>query len=751
MTRRIELLAPGGDVDSIKAAVAAGADAIYCGLNKFNARNRATNLEFEALYGVLRLAHQHNCRVYLTLNVIIVESDLPELMGVLNRLANTSIDGIIVQDLGLMYLLAEHYPGLPVHASTQVTTHNAGQVAFLSRLAATRMNLSRELSVQEIRDLARVGQVEEVSTEVFVHGAYCISFSGLCYLSSVQGARSGNRGRCSQPCRDRYLPTGQGVEYPLNLKDNSAFFDLKTLADAGVDAIKIEGRVKKYSYVHTVTTAWRKQLDGFYDHGELGADDSALYTVFNRDFTNGYLMGDIHRSMFSDYPRNHSAKQLDVKHGRSPGASTRRFTDASYEKIAENVATARRVIEQVHVSRAPLTLSISGALDAPLAVSVKTPEETFTVRSEVCLTPLNRTDGSQHLTRETFLDRLGALGESEYFVEQLELDHLQPDLFVPFNALTDIRRRILFLLRGSIEAVAPIAVPRLEDHRDPSIRPTLSVLLSSPGDLHLSDATRALLHYRLPACLEGVREELSEIFANDASIVPWFPPVLIGEDFRAAVDFLRQVHPKRIVTDNTGIAYEAFKQGIHWIAGPYLNTANSHALLCLKERFDCRGAFVSNELSRDQIRRIKRPEGFELIYSLYHPILLFASRQCLFHQVTGCEKHRVDASCLAQCERTAEITNLKQVSMKLRKSKGNHAAIFHEVHFLNTDIVADEPGLFTGFAIDLRDVETNTRVDIDKGRVIQLFQRLVDGDVGSIPELNEHLQPTSNATYGKGM
>ena len=238
MRRKIELLAPGGDVDSIKAAILAGADAVFCGLNKFNARNRAANISFNDLQGILRLAHKNNCEVFLTLNILILESEIPELISLLNKLVNTSINGVIVQDLGMFYLLSNYFSTLKIHASTQLTTHNTGQIKFLSQLNASRVNLSRELNIDEIKTLTAVGLQNDVLTEVFVHGSYCLSFSGICYMSSVHGGKSGNRGRCSQPCRERYLTTSAGKDFPLNLKDNSAYFDLKELYDAGVCLVK---------------------------------------------------------------------------------------------------------------------------------------------------------------------------------------------------------------------------------------------------------------------------------------------------------------------------------------------------------------------------------------------------------------------------------------------------------------------------------------------------------------------------------
>ena len=310
MKRKIELLAPGGDIDSIKAAILAGADAVYCGLNKFNARNRASNISFEDLQGIVRLAHKNSCEVFLTLNIIILDSEIPALIKLLNRLVNTQIDGVIVQDIGMLYLLSQYFKGLKIHASTQLTTHNKGQIQFLSKMNTQRVNLSRELNINEIKTLTAVAHKNSVLTEVFVHGSYCISFSGICYMSSVHGGNSGNRGRCSQPCRDKYISTAEGNDYPLNLKDNSAYFDLKELYEAGVDSLKIEGRIKEYEYVYTVVNAWKKQIHHFNAKNSLINDNSDLYKVFNRDFSNSFLKGDINKDMFIDNPRNHSIKHL---------------------------------------------------------------------------------------------------------------------------------------------------------------------------------------------------------------------------------------------------------------------------------------------------------------------------------------------------------------------------------------------------------------------------------------------------------
>ena len=160
---------------------------------------------------------------------------------------------------------------------------------------------------------------------------------------------------------------------------------------------------------------------------------------------------------------------------------------------------------------------------------------------------------------------------------------------------------------------------------------------------------------------------LTNLFSKYENLIPWFPSILIGDDYLAAVELLEKFQPLRIVTNNTGIAFEAYKKEIPWIAGPHLNIANSHSLLCLKENFNSYGAFLSNELSKQQMMYVKKPESFNLYYCIYEPIVLMTSRQCLFHQVTGCEKDSMDDNCIHHCEKHSTIENLKMRLLLLRK------------------------------------------------------------------------------------
>ena len=755
-SKRIELLAPGGDIDSIKAAIAAGTDAIYCGLNQFNARNRATNINIEDLNGVIHLAHKNNCKIFLTLNIIMVGSEIPYLIQLLNKLANTGIDAVIVQDMGLFYILSKYYKGIEIHASTQLNTHNKGQIKFISELTGSRVNLSRELSIHEINELTLVGQKKNVLTEVFVHGSYCISFSGLCYLSSVQSGNSGNRGRCSQPCRDRYLQTPEGKDFPLNLKDNSSYLDLKLLSDAGVASIKIEGRIKKYEYVYTVVNAWKKQLDSFYSQDKVIADNSDLYKVFNRDFSNLYLLGDINKSMFIDNPRDNSVDHLSKTKNYSNDAEKEGDHLKFYKRKEGFTKEIKNKINGLSIAKIPLTITITGALESHLNVRIKTPDTSFTIISKTKLAQKKEKGIAKCLTHKFLLERFKIINDTQYTIKQLELDNLHEDLFISFNEVTSIRKKVLSILNESKEMVLPIEVPFLKKatsiltqgaFKTPSV---LSVLISSKKDLSICEKTDADIFFQLPNSFEDRLAELSCLFIENKKLIPWFPSVLIGEDYKTAVNFLEKVKPKQIVTNNTGIGYEAYQKNIPWIAGPYLNMSNSFSLLCLKEKFNCSGSFISNELSKYQLKSLIAPKDFKLYYSIYHPILLLTSRQCLMHQVTGCEKDRIDESCVQKCQKSCSITDMKNRSLYIKKTKGNYHSIYNNLNCLNCDIVKDLPGVFSNFLVDLRNIKTETKLLMGKSQLIDLFTDLLNNKPGAERQLNHMIRPTTNVQYKKG-
>jgi len=766
MTRNIELLAPGGDVEAIKAAVIAGANAVYCGLDNFNARNRATNLTFDDLAGILRLAHQYDCEVFLTLNVVILEPELNSLIKLLNKLVNSGIDGIIVQDLGVFNLVKKYFPTLNIHASTQLTTLNEGQVLFLAKIGASRVNLSRELNIGEIKSLTALAHKHGVLTEVFVHGAQCIAFSGQCYSSSVSVGNSGNRGSCSQACRDEYEITAEGNRFPLNLKDNSAYFDLPALVDAQVDSLKIEGRIKNAHYVYTVVDTWRKQVDEFVETGKLLADDSNLHRVFNRDFTNSFLQGDLSKDMFIDNPRDHSVNHA-IDHAINKGNAVLvkdilHVRDELHNKKNEIGAELAEKIKYLSIAKQPLVLSFSGQLNEPLCLTMTIGDNDKVHRVKTESSLRSATDSA--INQATLEKRFKNIASNNYRIEGFECNLLDNGLTIPFKELAVLKNQAASLLNNSVDIIPLVDIAPLEKHKktagnlDEKLAnpPRLSILIADEKDMYLCDLTDADVYFKLPESLKKGCNKLIELLLRNPRLIPWFPAVLIGKDYDESVRILEQVRPKRIVSNNTGIAYKAFEMGIEWIAGPFLNTTNSYALLTLKEELNCAGAFISNEINRMQIKNIARPGSsepgnFKLLYSIYHPILMMTSRQCFFQQTVGCKKSTIEDGCMLKCTKATTITNIKGVSFAVDKQKGGYPSIYNNEQFLNVDIVSDLVDLFDEFFIDLTNIGAGSKAELDKAQLIKHFENLLNGDDQTPQQLSNMISVSTNAQYSQGL
>lgn len=751
MSRKIELLAPGGDVEAIKAAIVAGANAVYCGLDTFNARNRASNLSLDELNGVIRLAHEYGCEVFLTLNVVLLEHETKSITKLLNQLVNTKVDGIIVQDLGLFNLVKKHFPSLDVHASTQLTTHNEGQIKFLSKIGATRVNLSRELNLPEIKMLTEVAHDHDVLTEVFVHGALCIAFSGQCYSSSVSVGNSGNRGRCSQACRDEYEITNAGNKFPLNLKDNSAYYDLPELVDAKVDSLKVEGRIKGAHYVYTVVDTWRKQIDSFVESGLLIEDDSNLHKVFNRDFTNSFLKGNLTKDMFIDNPRdnsmNYAVEKATEQNNEISVVQIQEVTNELHQAKDVLGNEMRDKIEFLDIRKTPVALSFSAKVGQPFTVTVNTPKENFTLQSKSLLKAVEEKAITQELLEKRFKNVKSAV----HTLESHNFSEVDAGLLIPLKEVSDLKDEIDFILNGSVEVIKHVEVPVLPQHPKVNEKPTMSMLIADVEDLHLCDVTDADVYFKLPESFKKRCNKYIDILAANPRLIPWFPAVLIGKDYDEAVRILEEIKPARIVTNNTGIAYKAYEMGIEWVAGPFMNTTNSHALVTLREELNCAGAFISNEINKGQIRHIRRPENFKLFYSIYHPILMMTSRQCFFQRTVGCNKPSIEAGCMLKCEKATTITNVKGISFAVDKQKGGYPSIYNHEQFLNHDAVTDFSGLFDEFFIDLTNIGAGSKEVKDKVELIKHFEALLNGVEGSQQNLEQMVEVRTNAQYVQGL
>jgi putative protease len=799
-----ELLAPGGDSDSVKAAILAGADAVYCGLPAFNARRRAENISVANLRTLLMLAHQRSCRIYLTLNTLILEKEFDELFELVNEVCAAGIDAVIVQDLGLLFFLKHRFPALEVHASTQMTTHNTGQIAFLSALNVSQVNLSRELSLPEIGALCDFGKTISVKTEVFVHGAYCISFSGECYMSSAMSGHSGNRGECVQPCRRTYyIPDKKQTGLPFNLKDNSAFSSAGELIQAGVDSFKIEGRIKNATYVHTIVTAWRHQLERCRSRQPANKDDPLLHTVFNRRFSDGYLLGCIDKTMFIDSSRdqslvplsaimNYHADEKTLTLEKDPGIPSKnqvviytpdfRFvcTGVIEKKTAPRKYLFRiehelkgkikaghilyalgqgairdhlkQRIDLLTVVKKPLTVSFRGNEGQPLEATFASGRNSVVVHSAAALTKAR----SVSLTEDVIAEKMGTLGNSEFCLESIDCSAIDKGLFLPLKELNELRRKGIAGLTGEHQSVS--AVPFLPERKKAgprAITPRLACLISSAEDLPLCRTKGIPFLFEVPACIGKGMDSLIGIFNDHPDLVPWFSPILIGDDFSDATAFLDSLRPPLIITDNSGIGMEAAARNIPWIAGPMLNCTNSHALYCLSA-YACRGAFISNELSRDQIRDIAEIElpdqgTFEAWFSLFNPLLLMNTRQCLMRAIRSCDKMAIDRTCIVDCSRRAMVCDTNDNPFFIEKRAGHYNQVFNGRHYFNLEIVKDIRDFFSTFVVDLRDIPTRTSIQSSKAALLKHFLAWLHDEPDSGTTLRQSIRTTTAGQYTRGL
>lgn len=297
LNRPMELLAPAGNIENFQAAIEAGADAVYVGAPGFNARNLARDLRLEEIGAMIRVCHARGKKLYVAANSIILEKDLPQVIESLALLETLGPDGLIVQDLGLIHLVRRYFPGLKLHASTLMTAHNSQAVHFFAAMGCERVVLARELTLKEI---ATIRSRTDVELEVFIHGAMCFSYSGLCLFSSFLGGKSGLRGRCVQPCRRAYGISGKGKKggndrsagsYLFSMNDLSGLEVVPALREIGVSSLKIEGRLRTAHYVRTVVAAYRQVIDASEADLEAVMDKAAFEVrkALSRKVAPGYF------------------------------------------------------------------------------------------------------------------------------------------------------------------------------------------------------------------------------------------------------------------------------------------------------------------------------------------------------------------------------------------------------------------------------------------------------------------------------
>lgn len=410
--KKVELLAPAGDYGCFIAAINAGADAVYLGGHKFGARAYANNFSHDEIKDALKTAHILGRKIYLTVNTLVKEDEIQELVPYVMPLYEAGLDGVIVQDIGVIKVIRENFPGLAMHASTQMSITGAYGAEFAKKLGICRIVPARELSLDEIRDIKEKTGLE---IECFIHGAMCYSYSGQCLLSSILGGRSGNRGRCAGPCRLPYTDEMGKQLYPLSLKDMYALADIPKLIAAGIDSFKIEGRMKSAEYAAGVTAVYRKYIDNFLTHTEREykvskEDEELLKSLYIRSGTCG------------GYYEKHNDKRMVTL--ANPG-----YNGSSKEALDE--------IKRKYIDKKP-TVLIKGRASVfageQAALTLSTGDVSVSAYGEIAEKALNRP-----LDESDIAEKLSKLGGTCFEFEELAVETDNAS-FMTVRALNELRR-----------------------------------------------------------------------------------------------------------------------------------------------------------------------------------------------------------------------------------------------------------------------------------------------------------------------
>ena len=402
-----EILSPAGNAEMLTAAVRSGADAVYLGAKEFSARRNAANFDDAGLKAAVEYCHIRGVKVYLTLNILIKDAELESAFRLAQRAYNYGIDGIIIADMGLAAVLHRLLPELPLHASTQMTVHTPSALPLLKKAGFCRVVAGREMSRAELKEFCAEAKRLGLETEVFVHGALCMSVSGQCLLSAFLGSRSGNRGLCAGACRLPFSAPG-GTGYDLCLKDLSLINHLDDLREMGVSSFKIEGRMKRPEYVAAATAACRSALDNGYVAEEL---DKALKNVFCRSgFTDGYFTGKTGREMFG----------IRTKEDVAAATGAMSFVHGIYRFERGNVK---------------IDANLSARREEPLTLTLDDGENRVTVTGDIPQNAVNKAADEKSL-----IAGLDKFGSTPYTLKGVSAV-CDGGLFVSAAALNDLRRR----------------------------------------------------------------------------------------------------------------------------------------------------------------------------------------------------------------------------------------------------------------------------------------------------------------------
>ena len=598
----IELLAPAGSMEALRAAVQNGADAVYLGCGSFNARQSAKNFTIQTLSEAVKYCHVRGVQVHLTLNTLVSDREMNDCCELIRQAAGAGVDAFIVQDLGVVELCKQIAPKVPIHGSTQMTVHSLPGVLLCAAWGMTRVVLSRELSREEIRYICENSPIE---IEVFAHGALCMCYSGQCYLSAAIGGRSGNRGRCAQPCR---LPYGFGRsehKHPLSLKDNCLVHYVKDLQEMGVASLKLEGRMKKPEYVATVTRVYRQALN---EGNVTRTMEKALFDAFNRQgFTDGYYAADIGPQMFG------------IREEKAEDAAWAKAARESYEAVENALVPVK--------FRAVIT-------ERRCELMVRDPD------GNVCKTrgELPQMARTRPLVAEDLAARLSKTGGTPFRCADVDC-RIEPGFTLSAAAINAMRRDVLTQLmavRARRESPELGKARKIRDVFGRREEPGLTVQITAPEQLtgRLLKLMPQLIYVPLHLVTREP-EAFRRLVEQGQHIAVVLPRIVHDgelEGIKQELRLARSLGIRDALVGNLGLMIPVRECGLH-IRGDFgLNIFNSRAVdMC--RQLELASATLSFEMTLPQIRDVSKFVDTELL--IYGRMPLMVTENCIMKNRTG--------------------------------------------------------------------------------------------------------------------
>jgi len=602
----LELMAPAGSPEGVIAAVQNGADAVYLGFGDYNARRNAKNFTEEELAQAAEYCRIRGVKVYVTLNTLASDRELPLVAEAARTASRCGADAILVQDLGVLRAIRETVPEMPLHASTQMTIHDLDGVRMAAAMGLSRVVLSRELSRDDIAYICANAPIE---TEIFGHGALCMCYSGQCYMSAVIGRRSGNRGLCAQPCRLAYAAGGHGTEYPLSLKDNCLVAYLEEIEKLGVSSLKIEGRMRRPEYAAIVTGVYSRAIRDRKPPTE--EDMRALREAFSRQgFTDGFFTGRPGREMLG--------VREDAEKGEHPifAAARKQYRSGEFQRVP---------VQFVGIVSAgkPARLYARDDRGNTAVIEGAAPEPAF----------------HRELTPTSFQTQLYKTGGTPFYCAGAK-STVDPGLALPASAINDMRRTLLAELmekRRTLpvrrEGTFTAAPPAPNREETPIL--TISVHKAEQLSKSLAEVDPYLLYIPLTE-ISGNEKKLLPFLENPATSVAAVLPRIIHDDETEQVsrmlEHARSLGIREVLAGNLGHVLYARERGFD-VRGDFgLNVFNSETLSVCRD-LGLKSATLSPELRMEQIRDLSKTLDTELI--VYGRLQLMVTENCIVKNSTG--------------------------------------------------------------------------------------------------------------------